>query len=290
MKIVVIYILFWLYSFLGWLMETTLVSLQSKKIINRGFFMGPYCPIYGTGGVLLLVLSPYKDSPFLVFILSIVICSIIEYLTSYILEMIYKVRWWDYSNRMFNLNGRVCLFNSICFGLLGMLMVSYLNPVFLNLITSLSDTILTIIALTILIITLIDMSITFSIMFDIRKTIINLKDKTITSIFKKNQDNTEEVSKRVKNILKEKGFIHKHLSNAFSDLKVYKNNFFAKTEELLKRKREQKLETKFIIGTLISIIVGYLIGNYLNQVGLVISICLVLNLIILRLLSRKNDE
>ena len=134
MKIVVIYILFWLYSFLGWLMETTLVSLQSKKFINRGFFMGPYCPIYGTGGVLLLVLSPYKDSPFLVFILSIVICSIIEYLTSYILEMIYKVRWWDYSNRMFNLNGRVCLFNSICFGLLGMLMVSYLNPVFLNII------------------------------------------------------------------------------------------------------------------------------------------------------------
>lgn len=290
MKIVVIYILFWLYSFLGWLMETTLVSLQSKKFINRGFFMGPYCPIYGTGGVLLLVLSPYKDSPFLVFILSIVICSIIEYLTSYILEMIYKVRWWDYSNRMFNLNGRVCLFNSICFGLLGMLMVSYLNPVFLNLITSLSDTILTIIALIILIITLIDMSITFSIMFDIRKTIINLKDKTITSIFKKNQDNTEEVSKRVKSILKEKSIIHKHLSNAFSDLKVYKNNFFAKTEELLKRKREQKLETKFIIGTLISIIVGYLIGKYLNQVGLVISICLVLNLIILRLLSRKNDE
>lgn len=290
MKIIVIYILFWLYSFLGWLMETTLVSLQSKKFINRGFFMGPYCPIYGTGGVLLLVLSPYKDSPFLVFILSIIICSVVEYLTSYILEMIYKVRWWDYSNRMFNLNGRVCLFNSICFGLLGMLMVSYLNPVFLNLITSLSDTILTIIALTILIITLIDMSITFSIMFDIRKTIINLKEKTITSIFKKNQDNTEEVSKRVKNILKEKSIIHKHLSNAFSNLKVYKNNFFTKTEELLKRKREQKLETKFIIGTLISIIVGYLIGKYLNQVGLVISICLVLNLIILRLLSRKNDE
>ena len=290
MKIVVIYILFWLYSFLGWLMETTLVSLQSKKFINRGFFMGPYCPIYGTGGVLLLVLSPYKDSPFLVFILSIIICSVVEYLTSYILEMIYKVRWWDYSDRMFNLNGRVCLFNSICFGLLGMLMVSYLNPVFLNLITSLSDTILTIIALIILIITLIDMSITFSIMFDIRKTIINLKDKTITSIFKKNQDNTEEVSKRVKSILKEKSIIHKHLSNAFSNLKVYKNNFFAKTEELLKRKREQKLETKFIIGTLISIIIGYLIGKYLNQVGLVISICLVLNLIILRLLSRKNDE
>ena len=109
--------------------------------------------------------------------------------------MIYKVRWWDYSNRMFNLNGRVCLFNSICFGLLGMLMVSYLNPVFLNLITSLSDTILTIIALTILIITLIDMSITFSIMFDIRKTIINLKDKNNFNDCCNTVKNTKEILK-----------------------------------------------------------------------------------------------
>ena len=83
-----IYLLFWLYAVLGWVMETALVSIQSKRFVNRGFLMGPYCPIYGTGGVLLLSLDPYKNSPFLVFILAIIICSIVEYLTSYILEII----------------------------------------------------------------------------------------------------------------------------------------------------------------------------------------------------------
>ena len=68
-----IYILFWFYSILGWIMETTKVSLNKKKFINRGFFLGPYCPIYGTGGVLLLTLRDYQSEPLVVFILSVVI-------------------------------------------------------------------------------------------------------------------------------------------------------------------------------------------------------------------------
>ena len=102
MNIQNIYLLFWIYSILGWFMETTLVSIENKRFINRGFFLGPYCPIYGTGGVLLLLISKYQGEPITVFLLSIIICSIVEYLTSYLLELIYKVRWWDYSNRFFN--------------------------------------------------------------------------------------------------------------------------------------------------------------------------------------------
>lgn len=98
MNLEIIYLLFWLYAFLGWLMESINVSLQSKKIINRGFLLGPYCPIYGVGGVLLLSLKSYQSDPLVVFILSIVICSIVEYLTSYLLELIYKVRWWVIPN------------------------------------------------------------------------------------------------------------------------------------------------------------------------------------------------
>ena len=281
-----IYILFWLYSFLGWVMETTLVSIQSKKFVNRGFFMGPYCPIYGTGGVLLLSLSPYKDNPFLVFILAIIICSIVEYLTSYILEIIYKVRWWDYTDRLFNINGRICLFNSICFGLLGMLMVSFLNPIFMNLIGSLPKNILFILALIILVITLIDMTLTFSIMFDIRKTIVNLKDKTLTNLFKKNQDSTEEISKKVKNILKEKGFVSKHLQDAFSNLKVYRNNLFLKTEKMVKT---GKIETIVVVSSILSIIIGYIVGSFLDKKGLSICIFFVLNLIILRIIIRGKN-
>lgn len=117
MNLEVLYILFWLYSCLGWIMETPLVSIQSQKFINRGFYLGPYCPIYGTGALLLLFLKNYQNDPFIVFILAILICSLVEYITSYLMEQIYKVRWWDYSNRFFNIKGRICLFNSICFGL-----------------------------------------------------------------------------------------------------------------------------------------------------------------------------
>lgn len=197
MKLEIIFILFWLYSILGYIMETTLVSIQSKKFINRGFLLGPYCPIYGTGAILLLSLNNYQNDPFVVFILAIVICSVLEYFTSYIMELLFKVRWWDYSNRFLNLNGRICLFNSICFGLLGMLIVCFLTPFFLNLIVNINSTFLNIITIIIFIITSLDIYITTKTMFDIRKTIINFKERTLTSLFKPNQDLTEEISKKI---------------------------------------------------------------------------------------------
>jgi len=284
-----IYILFWLYGVLGWCMETLLVSIKSKKFINRGFLLGPYCPIYGTGGVILLLLSSYKDDKLVVFILSIFICSLVEYLTSYIMEFIYNVRWWDYSNRMFNINGRICLFNSICFGLLGTLMVCFLNPFFISIINSLTYLVKNILLTLIFIITTTDMIITFTTMFDVKKTINDFKDKTLTNLFKPNTDQTEEISKKVRNILKEKGFVHKHLSKSYSDLKVYRNNFFKKKDELLKHRKIEKLENNFIIGTIISLIIGYLLGILFNNISLFMIISFVINIITIHILNRSKN-
>lgn len=290
MKIFDLYILFWIYSFFGWIIETTFVSIKSKKFINRGFFLGPYCPIYGTGGIGLLLLKNYQYDPLVAFILSIFICSLIEYWTSYILELIYRVRWWDYSNRMFNINGRICLFNSICFGLFGLVTVCYLNPFFANKLVNLNIGIKSIIIISIFIITTIDMIITFAAMFDFRKYVNSLKEKTLTSIFKPNSDSTEEMSRRVKNSLKEKSFIHNHLIKAYSGFKVYKDIFFKKGEELIKYKRWQKIENSFIIGSIISIIIGFIIGKLINNIGLTIVICFVLNLFIIKLYNRSKNE
>ena len=290
MNFEVIYILFWLYSCLGWIMETSLVSIQSQKFINRGFYLGPYCPIYGTGALLLLVLKNYQNDPLVVFILAILICSLVEYITSYLMEQIYKIRWWDYSNRFFNIKGRICLFNSICFGFLGMFIVCYLNPFFLNIITNVNTLTLHIITFIIFISTTTDILITNSIMFDIRKTVIDFKEKTITNLFKPNTDNTEEISQKIRNILKEKSIIHKHLSKSFSNLKVYKNNFLKKTEEFIKYKKDEKQENSFIISSLISIIIGLIIGNLFNNIGLFLSIFIVLNIIINKIINRSNND
>ena len=290
MNLLSIYILFWIYSFLGWIVETTYVSIKNKRFINRGFFIGPYCPIYGTGGIILLSLDKYQNDPLVIFILSIFICSIIEYLTSYFLELIYKVRWWDYSNRFFNINGRICLFNSICFGLFGLLVVCILNPFFTTKLLKLNNNFKYLIFILIFMFTTIDMLITFSAMFDFRKYITNFKDKTLTNLFKSNKDSTEEMSKRVIDSLKEKSFIHKHLLKAYSNFKIYKDNFFKSSLELIKYKKFKRIENNFIFGTIISIIIGYLLGIIFNNISLFIIICFIINIIIIRIISKRKNE
>ena len=290
MSLAVIFILFWLYSFLGWVMEIISVSLRSKKYVNRGFLLGPYCPIYGSGAILLLILKDYQNDPLVVFILSIFICSLLEYITSYLMELIFKVRWWDYSDRFLNINGRICLFNSICFGLLGMFIVCFLNPFFIDKLNSVNNLILLVISMTIFIITTTDIITTLTIMFDIRKTIVNFKDKTLNNLFSFDKDSTEEISNKVKNILKEKTFIHKHLSKSYSNLKVYKNNFFKKTEELIKYKKLEHDENILVISSLISIIIGFILGKLFNNIGLFITILFSLNIIINKIINRSNDD
>lgn len=117
------------YSFLGWLMETVSCSIAAKKFINRGFLNGPFCPIYGTGAVLVIQLfSKYENDLLALFLLSMVTTSVVEYVTSYLLEKIFHLSLWDYSKRPFNLNGRICLRNSVIFGLLSVLIVKVVHP------------------------------------------------------------------------------------------------------------------------------------------------------------------
>ena len=103
-KFYYIFVLFIMYSFLGWLTEVIYVFITDGKIINRGFLIGPYCPIYGVGLILIThLLKDYTDNIIVLFILSACICMILEYLTSYVMEKCFHARWWDYSNSKFNI-------------------------------------------------------------------------------------------------------------------------------------------------------------------------------------------
>ena len=100
----VYFILFIIYAMIGWCIEIINGLIQTKKFVNRGFLIGPYCPIYGVGGILItLLLSKYYDDPIVLFFMGIAVCGILEYLTSYIMEKFFKARWWDYSKRKFRL-------------------------------------------------------------------------------------------------------------------------------------------------------------------------------------------
>ena len=117
------FLLFLTYSCLGWIMEVIVTYPDTKKFVNRGFLIGPYCPIYGYCSIAMILLLNNVKSNILLFLLCIIVCSIGEYATSYIMEKMFHARWWDYSKHKFNLNGRICLSNCLAFGVLGFLLI-----------------------------------------------------------------------------------------------------------------------------------------------------------------------
>lgn len=129
MNILDVFMLFVIYSFLGWVVETIYCSVLEGKFIYRGFLNGPVCPIYGFGALFILYfLNDLKAHPIILFLASILITSILEYITSYLLETIFNMKWWDYSNKRFHINGRICLLNSILFGILSFFLIEFIHP------------------------------------------------------------------------------------------------------------------------------------------------------------------
>jgi len=125
-----LFLLLILYSFLGWCGEMVYCSIGQRKLCEkRGFLNGPLCPIYGHGAlVVLLILRGGCESPVLTFLLGAVLTSAVEYVTSWAMEALFHMRWWDYSRYRFQLNGRICLLNSALFGLASVALCHWVNP------------------------------------------------------------------------------------------------------------------------------------------------------------------
>ena len=128
-------LMFFFYSFLGWCMEVVLKYIQLHRFVNRGFYTGPVCPIYGSGAVLITLvvqwLSPLESAVGTTFAISFLLCGALEYFTSLVMEKRFHARWWDYSQKPMNLHGRVWIGNLVLFGLGGVAVVHLMNPVLL---------------------------------------------------------------------------------------------------------------------------------------------------------------
>lgn len=120
---------FIIYSFMGWTIESIYKSIFQKEFVNSGFLHGPFCPIYGIGALIMfLFLQDYKGNPVLIFCLGFVVLSTWEYIVGVFLEKVFKTKYWDYSNYKLNLQGRVCLLNSIFWGILGIIFINFIHP------------------------------------------------------------------------------------------------------------------------------------------------------------------
>ncbi len=204
------FLYFIIYSFLGWLIEVGCKSIQYKRFVNRGFLLGPICPIYGYGVLFIVLLIGDDTSDILsVFLKSILICSVLEYFTSYFMEKLFKVRWWDYSNNKFNINGRICLETMIPFGLLGTLVVYVIHPLIVRFVNLFSSKFLIIIGIILFIAYFIDNILSFNVMNKIKK-----------EIKKYSGDSTEIIKRKVTNWLEANSFLYRHLKKAYPKFRI----------------------------------------------------------------------
>ena len=135
------FLIFILFSFIGWISEVIYVGVTSAhKFVNRGFLHGPLCPVYGFGGVVILMLPPSLYATWIpLFFASMILCTIVEYFVSWLMEKLFHTRWWDYSHYKIQLNGRICLLNSILFGFLGVVVIHFVYPLMIDLLNSLGQ-------------------------------------------------------------------------------------------------------------------------------------------------------
>jgi len=221
---------FFLFGFAGWCMEVTLKFIQYHRFINRGFLTGPILPIYGFGVVLITVvvgnLASVESGVVMTFAMSMVICGIVEYVTSYVLEKIFHARWWDYSNKPMNLNGRVWIGNLVLFGLAGVAIIHIVNPVLFPALDRIPLGIRTVVSLVLVAILVADFVISFFVLKLVKVGVDNSE-----------ADNTEEISREVRQLLTNRSYFYSRFADAYPEV-VYK------TERVQARIAEVKAEAE----------------------------------------------
>lgn len=133
------FICFMVFSFIGWVYESVFYSVQLKRFVNSGFLHGCICPIYGLGGLVLVPFASVTDDFRVIFLAGAVICSMLEYAVSWLLENLFDARWWDYSDWPMNINGRVCIVSVVGFGLAAIIGTQVIIPAVLGTVCAIGE-------------------------------------------------------------------------------------------------------------------------------------------------------
>ena len=222
--------IFIIYAFIGWCAEVSYAAVNRGIFVNRGFLNGPYCPIYGCGVVIVVtVLTPLKNNLFLLFVGSVVLTSVLEYITGFLLEKVFHNKWWDYSNLPFNLHGYICLKFSIYWGLACTFIMDIIHPIiykFIILIPQILGIVLISVGMTVF---AVDITIT---VMTIMK--LNKRMKAMDEIAKKIHKLSDEIGERVY----ENATTVKEKSEEFQE----KTSEFSNKQKLAYEEKVQELE------------------------------------------------
>ncbi len=204
-------LMFFFYSFLGWCMEVVLKYIQLHRFVNRGFYTGPVCPIYGSGAVLITLvvqwLSPLESAVGTTFAISFLLCGALEYFTSLVMEKRFHARWWDYSQKPMNLHGRVWIGNLVLFGLGGVAVVHLMNPVLLASLAGFSVVAQEITAGVLLALFAADYVLTHFMMKLVK-----------TGVESSEADSTEALNKEIRLLLSDRNVFYRRFADAYPDV------------------------------------------------------------------------
>ena len=167
---------FYFYCLFGWVFESAYVSVKKKRFVNRGFMRGPFLPLYGTGAIMMLLVSaPFKDNLVLVYVAGCIGATALEYVTGIVMEALFKVRYWDYFNQPFNFQGHICLGSTLAWGGLTLLMTQILHKPVEKFVLSVPISILVPVTFLITIVIVVDFSLSFKAALDIRDILVKLE-------------------------------------------------------------------------------------------------------------------
>ncbi len=204
--------MFMVFSAAGWLMEVTLKYIQFHRFINRGFLIGPVCPIYGAGAVLVtLVVNIFSrnDGYLVTFLISFFFCSALEYFVSWYMEKVFHARWWDYSERPMNLEGRIWIGNCMLFGIGGMLIVKLIVPVLFRVFSRIPFAVLR------------GLCIFFAALMIADYVCSHIVTSMVRHVGEASKgDDTEQISQEIRRILSQKSFLHRRILDAYPNMQA----------------------------------------------------------------------
>ncbi|MBO5303916.1 MAG: hypothetical protein J6A92_07690 [Lachnospiraceae bacterium] len=210
--------MFFIYAAIGWCAEVIYVGLNKGHFVNRGFFNGPICPIYGFGVVIVAsALTPLKENGIILFLGSLVLTTILEYLTGLILEKLFHEKWWDYSDMPFNIHGYVCLKFSVYWGLGCMVIMNGIHPLVCKSIRFMPEKIGTVILVILCIYFFADLSVTVNTLLKFNKNLRAL-EKMAEAIHKLSDEVGEDIFEKASLVAGKKEDIHADLKEKRMEL------------------------------------------------------------------------
>lgn len=237
-------VLCFVFSVLGWMMEVTLKYLQYHRFINRGFLIGPYCPIYGAGVVLVTVLvgglvGLRGGTPGEIFMAGFFICGGLEYFISWYMEKVFHARWWDYSQKPMNLHGRIWIGNLLLFGLASVVIVLWIDPVYFRLIERCPVFWLRFAAIAVMALLAVDCVISHVLMDSVRR-----------EIDAQEGDSTEEISRRVHQLLRQRSVLLRRIQQAYPGLQARPRAMVERLQRARREFREANRRVKKLVSQL----------------------------------------